>query len=102
VIQDAKQRQQIGTISANFDPQRALPWRRQTVFRRHHRSNTFGQPEALEARGSKNNRGISAIVEFFQPRLQIAAQRLDHQMGIAPTQLAFAPLAGGTDDTAGR
>src|SRR2546421_2213492 len=67
----------VGAIGAAFQRQRALADSGQTVVGIEQGGDATRVAQALETGGSENDRRILAVVQLLQPRVHIAAKRLD-------------------------
>ena len=94
VVQRCQQGVQLGAVGADLNAQRALAHGRQAFRRRQFLADALAQAQALQAGGGQDDGVELAVVQFAQAGLHIAAQRLDHQMRKAGTQLRFAAQAG--------
>ncbi len=102
MVQGRQQRHQVDTVAAfrDFNRQRALARRRQAGLGIEHRADAVGQAQALEAGGSEDDGGVFAAIELAQPGIEVAAQRLDDQVGEAGGDQRLAAQAAGADDRA--
>ncbi len=60
----------------------------------------LAEPQALQAGGGQHDGVVLALVELAQAGVEVAAQRLDAQVGAQCAQLHHAAQAGGADDGA--
>jgi hypothetical protein len=95
-------RDYIGAIGAALQRQRALADSGQAVVGIEQCRDAIPVAQALETGRRENNRRILAVVQFLQPRVHIAAKRLDVELRIALAQLSLAAQARGTDDAVRR
>ncbi|MNN14774.1 hypothetical protein D3C81_1278540 [compost metagenome] len=93
---------QLGAAGWGLDAKRALPGSRQRRFNGDQRADAVIQAQALEPRGGQDDGAVFAAVKLAEPRVEVAAQRLDHQVRIAGAQQGLAAQAGGADHSAGR
>src|SRR5579864_8367898 len=93
---------EVDPIGAAFDGERTLSRRGETDVWVEERANAGAETEPLQARGGENDRAVAAFVELAQPRVHVAAQRFDADLGMALAQLRFTPQARRADDGAGR
>ena len=101
-MQRRQQRDQVDAADAvgNLDRQRALPRRRQTAVGIEQRADAVFQPQPLQAGGGQDDGGVFAAIELAEARVEVAAQRLDHQSRIARGDQRLAAQAAGADDGA--
>src|SRR5262249_58582923 len=76
----------IGTIGATFEGERALPGRRQTLVGLEQRADAIAVTEALQSRGREDDRVVPRFVELAQARVDVAAQRFDTELRKALAQ----------------
>jgi hypothetical protein len=68
-------------VFTHLDAQRALPGRRDHAGRLEQRADARRQAQALQACRGQHDGVEAALVELAQPRVEVAAQRLDLQVG---------------------
>ena len=85
---------EIAAIGAAFDRERTLAGRRQAVVRIEQRADPRAEPEPLQSGRRQDDRVVPAVVELAQPRVDVAAQRLDRRA--AETARAAAPRDAGS------
>ena len=91
---------QVLAVAAHLDTQSALSGGGQHLGAVEFGANALLQAQALEAGGRQNDGVVLAFVEFAQAGVEIAAQRLDLQVGAQRLQQHLAAQAGGADDSA--
>src|SRR5215470_11349217 len=87
----------VTSIRAAFERQRSLPDRGEAFGRVEEARDAVCEPEALETGRRENDRGVVALIETMQARIDVAAQRLDDQRWISFAQLRLAPQARSSD-----
>src|SRR6266446_5847458 len=93
---------QFASVLAAFDHERALPRRGQALLGLEHRSDSRRETEPLEPRCGEHDRLEFSPIELREPRVEIAAQRIHHQLRMALAQLRLAPQAGSSNDASRR
>src|SRR5207248_5858436 len=76
-----------------FERDGALTDGGEAVFGVEDRGDAIGEAEPLQACGGEDDRGVVTLVETVEPRVDVAAKRLDPELRIALAQLRFATQA---------
>ena len=101
-IDRRQQRAGLGVVGAGLDADRALPDRRQEFVELEHRRRRIGETEPLQPGQRQQRRVGLALVELAQPRLDVAAQIDDPQIGPQPPHQRLAAQRRGADHRAAR
>ena len=91
-------RQQVTKVAGIFpdlDTQSALPCGRDHAIDLEHAADPMRQPQTLQARSGQHDGVKAPLIELAKTGVQIAAQRLDAQVGPLAEQLHHAPQARG-------
>ncbi|EWS54435.1 hypothetical protein X551_02751 [Methylibium sp. T29] len=97
-----QRRMALGRIGPQLDAERPLARGGDHRVGLEHAADALGQTQALQADSSQHDGVVLAFVELAQAGVEVAAQRLDAQVGPAGAQLAQPPQARGADHRAGR
>ncbi len=90
----------MGVGLANLDADDALAQRRQPILGIEHLRGASGETETLETREREENRVHFALVELSQPRIDIAAQQHDVEIGTGARGLRVAAHGGRAETSA--
>ena len=91
---------ELGPVAAALDRERPLSRRRQAFVGLEQRADARSVARALERGHRHDERIATPAVERAQPRVHVAAQRLDDEPGTTLTQLRMAAKARRADDRA--
>ena len=91
VSEKAQRRDQLIAPGTTFERQGTLADGGQALCRIKQRGDPLRVAEPLQSRRREDDRCISAFVELAQACVDVASQRLYHELGIALAQLRLAP-----------